>query len=145
MGGPFWSRKDDGAWSFPKGLVESDDATANVVARREFAEELGVDAPDAPMFDLGIVSSGRKRIRLLALGVSVDELDLQLHDEALARGIEGGRFEMEWPPKSGQMASFPEIDRAEWCPLEAALTRLSANQRAGIDLIARLAAAQFES
>ena len=139
MGGPFWARKDEGAWSFPKGLVEETDVTADGVARREFAEELGLPAPDGPVFDLGVTPGGRKRIRLLAMHVSVDALDPGLHDDALAAGIDGGTFDMEWPPKSGRTASFPEIDRAAWVTLDVAALKLSKNQRDAVERVAALA------
>ena len=91
------------------------------------------------LFDLGVTPGGRKRIRLLAMHVTVDALDPGLHDDALAAGIDGGTFDMEWPPKSGRTASFPEIDRAAWVTLDVAALKLSKNQRDAVERVAALA------
>ncbi|MFT4125316.1 MAG: NUDIX domain-containing protein [Gordonia sp. (in: high G+C Gram-positive bacteria)] len=125
-GGPLWARKDDGAWSIPKGLVESgeDDATA---ARREFAEEIGQPAPDGELIDLGEVRlAGGKRV--VAFGVAGD-LDVGV--------VESTTFEMVWPPRSGRRQSFPEIDRADWFSPAEAVRKLNPAQ--GV-FIARLVA-----
>lgn len=129
MGGPYWSRKDDGAWTIPKGLVEpGEDPLA--AAEREFAEELGQPPPppaaDDPDIDLGTVKGNGKHIRIFARHGDLDP-------DAGA----GTTFTMEWPPKSGRRQEFPEVDRAAWFPLAAATDKLTANQRA---FIARLAA-----
>ena len=131
MGGPLWARKDERAWSFPKGeLEEGEDEPAG--ARREFAEELGLAAPDEPWWRLGEYrySSG-KRVVLFAV-----EADLALD------AVRPGTFEMEWPPRSGRRQEFPEVDRVAWFDVPTARTKLVAGQVPALDdLERRLAAA----
>lgn len=127
MGGPLWARKDERAWSFPKGeLEDGEDELAG--ARREFVEELGVAAPDEPWRRLGEYrySSG-KRVVLFTV-----EADLAVDD------VRPGTFEMEWPPRSGRRQEFPEVDRVAWFSLAAARTRLVAGQVAALDDLVRL-------
>ena len=125
-GGPFWSRRDAGAWSIPKGEVEEGEALS-AVAEREFSEELGRPAPRGPRTDLGeITQSGGKRVRAWAVEGDFDPSD-----------ITSNQFEMEWPPRSGQRQSFPEVDRAAWFSLDVARHKLIAAQ---VDLLARLPA-----
>jgi len=120
-GGPFWARKDAGAWSIPKGEHDSDEEP-EACARREFREELGVSAPDA-LADLGTVrQKNRKEVRAF-----YGEGDLDVS------GVVSNTFEMEWPPRSGKTASFPEIDRAEWFPVEVAREKLIAAQAEFLD------------
>ena len=115
-GGPFWARRDEGAWSIPKGEFD-DGEDAEAAARREFAEELGVAAP-AELTDLGVVrQKNRKEVRAF-----YGEGDLDVD------GIVSNTFEMEWPPRSGRIAVFPEIDRVEWFGMDEARTRLKAAQ-----------------
>ena len=123
-GGPFWAKKDDGAWSLPKGeYTEGEDPLT--VARREFAEELGQPAPDGDVIDLGeIKQAGGKRVHGFAVEGDCD-----------ADACVSNEFEMEWPPKSGQTQRFPEIDRAAWVSLEVARTKLNAAQSAFLDLL----------
>lgn len=124
MGGPFWAAKDAGAWSIPKGEFAEGDEPALDAARREFREELGVDAPDGPYAELGTFGySSGKRVTVFV----ADGADFSLDD------LEFGEFELEWPPRSGKTASFPEVDRVEWTGLEAARERLVKGQRAAID------------
>ena len=101
-GGPFWARKDLGAWSIPKGeYSESEDALA--VARREFEEETGA-RPRGDLLPLGeLVQPGRKIVTAWALEGDFDP-----------SGLKSNLFEIEWPPKSGRKQSFPEVDRAQW-------------------------------
>jgi predicted NUDIX family NTP pyrophosphohydrolase len=101
-GGPFWARKDLGAWSIPKGeYSESEDAL--VVAKREFEEETGAPA-QGDFLPLGeLVQPGRKIVTAWAVEGDFDPSDLK-----------SNLFEMEWPPKSGRRQSFPEVDRAQW-------------------------------
>ena len=116
-GGPFWARRDDGAWSIPKGLVapgESDEAAA----RRELAEEIGL-LLDGEMMRLGeFRQPGGKTVVAFAARASFDPQKLVSND-----------FEMEWPPHSGRLQRFAEIDRAEWFGPDSALTRLHTGQR----------------
>ena len=116
-GGPFWARKDAGAWSIPKGEYEEHDDPA-VRAEEEFAEELGRRAPPGPRLDLGEVrQAGGKRVRAWAVQGDID-----------AGATTSNTFEMEWPPRSGERRSFPEVDRAEWFSLDDARTKLVAGQ-----------------
>ena len=116
-GGPYWAKKDHGHWTIPKGEVEPGEELA-AVARREFAEETGHVVPDGPRIDLGEI---RQKSGKLVLGWAV-EGDL---DPATAVS---NTYEVEWPPRSGRMQSFPEIDRVEWFGLDEARARLKAAQ-----------------
>ena len=109
MGGPFWARKDAAAWSVPKGEY-GEDETPEAAARREFTEELGLPAPDGALLPLGEVKqSGGKTITIWAV-----EGDLS-HDDVVP-----GTFPLEWPPKSGRIQDFPELDRVAWFGLDTA-------------------------
>jgi predicted NUDIX family NTP pyrophosphohydrolase len=123
MGGPFWARKDDGAWSIPKGEhPETEDPRA--AARREFAEELGSPAPDGELRALGTVRSGSKVIAAFALAGDLD-----------ADQIVSNTFELEWPPRSGRTQSFPEVDRAAWFGLDEARSKIVKSQQPFLDRI----------
>jgi predicted NUDIX family NTP pyrophosphohydrolase len=125
-GGPFWQRKDDGAWSFPKGeFAAGEDAEA--AARREFAEETGV-AVDTPLAALTPVRQRSGKVVHPFAG----EGDL---DPAT---ISSNAFELEWPPKSGTRRSFPEVDRAAWFDLGAAERKLIDGQRPILQELAHL-------
>jgi predicted NUDIX family NTP pyrophosphohydrolase len=127
-GGPFWAKKDLGAWSIPKGeSEEGEDALA--VARREFEEELGSQAPAGEVIDLGeLVQPSRKVITAFAIEGDFD-----------ASRLASNLFEMEWPPKSGRVQSFPEVDRAQWFTVEEAREKILPGQRPFIDrLLERL-------
>jgi predicted NUDIX family NTP pyrophosphohydrolase len=128
MGGPFWARKDNGAWSIPKGQVEmgEDDVTA---ARREFLEELGVEAPSGELAPLGEAKqSGGKIVVVWAVEGDLDPAD-----------VVPGVFELEWPRGSGRMREFPEVDRAAWFTVPEAGEKLVAGQRVFLDrLVATL-------
>ena len=121
-GGPFWKRRDDGVWSLPKGEIEAGEEALDV-ARREFKEELGHPAPDAPMLALGSIRQAGGKV-VLAWAVAGD-LD--------ADDIESAAFEMEWPPKSGRMHAFPEVDRAGWFDLDTARRKILDTQRTFLD------------
>ncbi len=124
-GGPFWVKKDAGAWSIPKGEYEDDDPRA--CALREFEEELGSPLPDgAELTDLGTVKlkSGKQITAYAAEG----DLD--------AGAITSNTFTMEWPPRSGKTQEFPEVDRAGWFDLETASEKLNPSQA---ELLVRLA------
>ena len=126
MGGPFWSRKDAGAWSVIKGEHdEGEDPVA--AARREWAEETGTEPPAGELMPLGEVrqKSGK---RVAAWAVEAPALD--------PSSFVSNTFEMEWPPRSGRTQAFPEIDRAEWMGLDVAWARLVAGQRPLLDMLA---------
>jgi predicted NUDIX family NTP pyrophosphohydrolase len=129
-GGPIWRSKDAHAWSIPKGEYELDD-DPELTANREFEEEIGVPAPIGIRLDLGTVrQSSGKLVR--AWAVQAEELSVTT--------VVSNEFEMEWPPKSGTMQSFPEVDRAEWMTIPEAEQRLVAAQVAFLDrLIGALA------
>jgi predicted NUDIX family NTP pyrophosphohydrolase len=124
MGGPFWARKDAGAWSIPKGEHDLDEDPL-AAARREFAEELGVAPPSGELIDLGeIKQRGGKRVRAWAVRAYLDVSD-----------ITSNTFEMEWPRGSGRTQHFPEIDRAEWFDLATARSKLVQGQVAFLDVL----------
>jgi predicted NUDIX family NTP pyrophosphohydrolase len=121
-GGPFWQKRDDGVWSIPKGEVAENETDMDV-ARREFQEELGTAAPQEDGIDLGTVrQAGGKVVQAWALAGDLDP----------TRST-SNTFVMEWPPRSGKMQSFPEVDRAGWFDLVAARRKLLPAQRAFID------------
>ena len=122
-GGPFWAKKDDGAWTIPKGLIEEGEEP-QVAARREFEEETGV-AVTAPLAELGAFRqpSGKIVIAYAAEG------------DCDATAIRSNEFEMEWPLKSGRMAKFPEVDRADWFSAEAALGKILKGQRPIVEVL----------
>jgi len=123
-GGPFWAKKDAGAWSIPKGEYDPDGEDALAAARREFAEELGT-ALEGECLPLGEIKQRNGKV------VTAFALEGDLGVDA----IKSGSFEMEWPPRSGRRASFPEIDRAAWFSPEEAKLKILPAQR---DLIERL-------
>jgi predicted NUDIX family NTP pyrophosphohydrolase len=127
-GGPFWAKKDDGAWSIPKGEYD-EGGDPLLVARREFEEELGSPAPDGEVIDLGeLVQPSRKLITAFAVAGDFDTSRLRSNS-----------FELEWPPKSGRMHSFPEVDRAAWFTPDEARAKILPGQRPFIDrLLERL-------
>jgi predicted NUDIX family NTP pyrophosphohydrolase len=132
MGGPYWARKDAGAWTIPKGEYELDEDPLSA-ARREFDEETGVPVPATEYVDLGEVrQSGGKVVRAWAARLS----DHVGFDPSLAVG---NTFAIEWPPRSGRMQSFPELDRIAWFDLESARELIVAGQRELLDrLVAQL-------
>ena len=122
-GGPFWAKKDLGAWSIPKGEY-SDAEEALAVAVREFEEETGL-RPQGDFQPLGeLVQPGRKIVTAWAVEGDFDIATLK-----------SNMFELEWPPKSGRKASFPEVDRAEWFSLDEARRRILPGQQ---EFLARL-------
>jgi predicted NUDIX family NTP pyrophosphohydrolase len=128
-GGPFWARRDDGAWSIPKGEVEEGEELDGV-AEREFREELGQDPPPGPRRPLGSVrQSGGKVVHAWALEGDV-HVDLSR--------LTSNTFEMEWPPRSGQRRHFPEVDRAAWFELDAARIKLVRAQAEFVDRLGAL-------
>jgi predicted NUDIX family NTP pyrophosphohydrolase len=125
-GGPFWARKDDGAWSIPKGeYVDGEDPWA--VAQREFFEELGKAPPDGPRIDFApLRQSSAKTITVYAV-----RADLSLE------GTFSNTFELEWPKGSGKVREYPEIDRVAWFPVAQARSKLLKGQRPLLDLLTR--------
>ena len=130
-GGPFWARKDDGAWSIPKGEYDAGEDPWDA-ARREFAEELGCPTPDGPRSDLGTVRQPSGKM-LTVFAVAAD-LDIT--------GFRSNTFTLEWPKGSGRLQEFPELDRVAWLPAAEANTKLLKGHRVFID---RLASAIGES
>ncbi|WP_251149959.1 NUDIX domain-containing protein [Cellulosimicrobium sp. Marseille-Q4280] len=129
MGGPLWARKDAGAWTIPKGEIDPGE-DPHAAALREFAEELGVPAPpsDEPDLDLGTV---RQRAgKLVTAWAREGDLDVS--------AVVSNAFAIEWPPRSGRMQEFPELDRAGWFPLATARGLVVTGQ---VELLDRLDAA----
>jgi predicted NUDIX family NTP pyrophosphohydrolase len=128
MGGPFWSGKDERAWSIPKGLVDDGDEGDELrTARREFLEEIGSPAPEATYEKLGEFrqSSGKTVIAFIA--------EADFRPDTLISNT----FVLEWPPRSGRRQEFPEIDDARWVPLEVARRKVVAGQVAMLDALVR--------
>ncbi len=122
MGGPFWARRDEGAWSVPKGEYEPPEEPLEA-ARREFTEELGLAVPDGDVADLGSgKQSGGKVVCLWALEADLDP-DL----------VTPGTFTMEWPKGSGRTQRFPEMDRVRWFGLDAAHDKIVRGQRVFVE------------
>ena len=130
-GGPFWARKDDGAWSIVKGLV-ADGEDLWTTAQREFREEAGMDVPAGQPVDLGTLKQRGGKV-VTAFGV---EADLDVTNAA------SNTFEIEWPPKSGVMAAFPEVDRIEWFGIAQARTKLLPSQHPFLDAVEAVVAAR---
>lgn len=128
-GGPLWARRHEGAWSIPKGEPAPDEDLARAAAR-EFSEELGLEPPAGSWTDLGAVrQAGGKRVRAWAVPGDLD-----------VSAIRSGRFEMPWPPRSGRLQTFPEVDRAAWVSPEEARRLLVPAQVAFVDrLVGRIA------
>jgi predicted NUDIX family NTP pyrophosphohydrolase len=121
-GGPFWQRRDEGVWSIPKGEFGENEVGIEV-ARREFQEELGAAPPIGDVTPLGeVLQAGGKTVYAWALPGDLD-----------VTTTTSNTFEIEWPPRSGRMQIFPEVDRAAWFDLDAARRKLLPAQRAFID------------
>lgn len=121
-GGPFWARKDDGAWSIPKGEYDSGDDPWEA-AQREFAEELGGPAPDGPRIAFEPVKQPSGKI-LTVFAVAAD------FDTG---GFRSNTFALEWPKGSGRLQEFPELDRVAWLPVAQARTKLLKGHRVVLD------------
>jgi predicted NUDIX family NTP pyrophosphohydrolase len=117
-GGPFWKNKDDGAWSIPKGEYTGDEDPLEA-ARRELKEETGFDVKGKLIPLTPIRQKGGKQVIAWAIEGDVD-----------ANAIKSNLFEMEWPPRSGKMQSFPEADKAAWLPVEEAMKKINPSQAA---------------
>jgi predicted NUDIX family NTP pyrophosphohydrolase len=122
-GGPFWMKKDAGAWSIPKGeYAEGEHPLA--AARREFQEETGF-VPGEQFLELGVVrQAGGKLVTAWAFEGDCDP-----------ERLTSVKFEMEWPPRSGRLADFPEVDRGEWFPIPAARERILKSQEPFLDML----------
>ncbi len=126
-GGPFWARRDAGAWTIPKGLIEPGE-TAEAAARREFLEELGTEAAGALVALGSVRQRGGKHVEAFALEGDFDVATLR-----------SNTFETEWPPRSGRMNTYPEIDRIAWLDLPAARIQILEAQRPLLDRLEALA------
>ena len=120
-GGPFWSRKDQGVWTIPKGLIGPSESLLSA-AQREFAEETGY-RPGGEAIPLGSAKQpGGKVVHVWAIEEDWDPVDLR-----------SNTFEMEWPPRSGRRQSFPELDRASWFGVAEARLKILKGQAAFLD------------
>ncbi|MEU1477612.1 NUDIX domain-containing protein [Streptomyces sp. NPDC005760] len=126
MGGPFFARRDAGAWTVPKGEYEPDSESAWDAARREFQEELGLPPPDGEAVPLGEVRQTNGKV------VTAWAIEADLDPATVVPGV----FSMEWPPKSGQTREFPELDRVEWFALDRARSLIVKAQAAFLDRLA---------
>lgn len=124
-GGPFWAKRNEGAWSIPKGEIEPGQ-TALDVARREFEEELGASPPDDDLRSLGTVRQAGGKV--VHAWTAPGDLDVE--------GVKSVTFSMEWPPRSGRVQEFPEVDRAAWFDMEVARRMILPSQ---LPLLERLA------
>ncbi|WP_320772852.1 NUDIX domain-containing protein [Streptomyces sp. CRN 30] len=126
MGGPFFARREQGAWTVPKGEYEPDEPAWDA-ARREFEEELGLEPPEgADAVPLGEVrQSGGKTVTVWAVEADLDPA-----------AVVPGTFRMEWPPRSGRIQEFPELDRVAWLTLDRAREVIVKAQTAFLDRLA---------
>lgn len=122
-GGPLWRNKDAGSWQIPKGMIEPGESAA-AAARRETEEELDIALEGTPWPLATIRQAGGKIVEAFALEQSID-----------ASAVVSNSFEMEWPPRSGMRASFPEVDRAAWFALDAAASMILPSQRPLLDAL----------
>ena len=127
-GGPFWMKKDDGAWSIPKGEVDKEEELESA-AKREFLEETNL-VISGPLVSLGSVRLKSGKV-LHAFAIEADP-DLA--------GFASNTFEIEWPPRSGQMRTFPEVDRIQFFPIEEARRKVNAGQVELLDRLEKLVA-----
>lgn len=120
-GGPFWARKDEAAWSIPKGLQETDESILDT-AKREFEEETGCKI-QTDLLELGTIKQpSKKLITIFAVEVEID-----------VNMVKSNLFEMEWPPKSGNIQKFPENDKAQWFTIEEARKKIFKGQKGFLD------------
>lgn len=120
-GGPYWAKKDDAAWSIPKGLQEPGE-TILETAKREFKEETGCNV-EKELLELGTIKQPSKKL----ITIFATEMDIDVSK------VKSNMFEMEWPPKSGIMKEFPENDKAQWFTVEEARIKLFKGQIGFID------------
>ncbi|GIG29949.1 NUDIX domain-containing protein [Cellulomonas marina] len=124
MGGPMWRRRQERAWTAPKGEIEPGE-DAETAARREFTEELGLPVPDVPLHDLGAFRYRSGKVVVLLTG----EADLDVTT------IVPGRTTIEWPPRSGRRLEVPEVDEARWVDAGTARRLLVAGQAPAVDAL----------
>jgi predicted NUDIX family NTP pyrophosphohydrolase len=125
-GGPFWAKKDLGAWTIPKGEIDEGEDPLEV-AKREFAEEIGVDIEGEFRALTPVRQKGGKLVLAWAVEGDCDPAN-----------VRSNVFSMEWPPKSGKQAKFPEVDRAEWFTIDEAMARILPAQVPLIDQLLAL-------
>lgn len=135
-GGPFWSTKDAGAWSIPKGELAAGESPEDA-AVREFVEETGVAFPAAWRASLVSLTSRRQRA-----GKMVHAFALRWPHERPLAIIASNKFTLQWPPRSGRRMEFPELDRGEWLPLAVAAVKINDGQRPFLEDVASLAQGQ---
>jgi predicted NUDIX family NTP pyrophosphohydrolase len=132
MGSPWWVKKDLGAWSIPKGLVEEGEEPLEA-AKREFQEEFGLQVPKGDFTPLGqIQQNNNKVVTAWAIESDID-----------ASKVRSNTFKVEWPPRSGKTQEFPEIDRAEWFTFPEAAKRLVPGQTGLLENLANTLHASF--
>jgi predicted NUDIX family NTP pyrophosphohydrolase len=131
-GGPFWKNKDLGSWSVPKGEF-ADEETARDAARREFKEETGIAITETEKL-LPLTTIKQKSGKLIYAWAVEKDID--------TTAIKSNHFEIEWPPKSGQLKSFPEIDKAQWFSPEEAMQKINSSQAAFIIELQQLLSAK---
>ncbi len=125
-GGPYWAKKDDAAWSIPKGLLEEGEDALDA-ARREFEEETGYEITES-LIELGTVKqSSKKQVTIFAIQMDID-----------VDKVKSNMFEMEWPPKSGKIQQFPENDKAQWFSIEIAHKKIFKGQLFFLEQLERI-------
>jgi predicted NUDIX family NTP pyrophosphohydrolase len=131
-GGPFWAKKDAGAWSIPKG-EHTEDEDPRAAAKREFSEETGLPAPEGDLIPIGEVKYGNKKVAGWAVEADFD-----------VTTIKSNMVTIDWPPRSGQTMEIPECDRAGWFTLAKATGKLVKGQVPFIDTIAAVLKVQVD-
>ncbi|WP_281951648.1 NUDIX domain-containing protein [Nitrosophilus kaiyonis] len=126
MGGPFWAKRDSGAWSIPKGEIKEDESLLEA-AKREFFEETGKKI-DGDFIDLKDAKTSNKIIHIFAINKDIDT------------DIKSNFFEIEWPPNSGKIKKFPEVDKAKWFDIDKAYEKIVKSQRVFLDRLKKIIA-----
>lgn len=134
MGSPWWAKKDIGAWSIPKGEIEENE-DALETAKREFTEELGLQVPAGELIELGSVKQhNNKSVQAWAVEADMD-----------ASSIKSNTFKTQWPPRSGKIQEFPEVDRAEWFTLAEAAQKAVRGQAGLFEKLAEVLNVPFDT
>ena len=126
-GGPFWAKKDDGAWQIPKGGYEEGEQPFEA-ALRELEEEIGLSLEDPELIDLGDLK--QKGGKLVQVWATEQDFDI--------RTLRSQTFPQEWPPRSGRMAEFPEVDRAAWFSIQTAKRKILSSQSPFLDRLLQM-------